>query len=527
MLREHLRADVSAREASIARFMAGLTAFSSAAALALIPIIGRQLALGIAALTGGLCVYYATTLRLIRRGGFHPVMQWINTFVMVSIPSVVFVLDDKFRGPVYALTAPPLAAWGALIALTALRARRLLAFSGAALAAFEYLGLYWFLARPELPAEVPPTLTLPLILVRCVFLFSYGPLTANMARHLVRKAEEALKAIRERDMMGKYFLHERIGAGGMAEVFRATYSPEGGFERIVAVKRVLPAYASNDEFLSMFRREAELCAMLHHPNVVQVFDLGRHRDVVFLAMEFVEGFSLDSLLRRLPQRRLPAAAVAYLGAELGGALDYVHSRTTATGEPLGLVHRDINPPNILVSRIGEVKLSDFGIARAMTQLQVTMAGATRGKAGYMSPEQAQSLPLDGRSDLFALGLTLHEALTGNRALQGETDRELLAASVLQPVARPSTLVPDVPPELDAIVMALLQPDRERRTPSGAVLQRQLMQLPAYVNPYPLGKTQLAQAMQTPAPAAPMQLTENMALTELKKPAGSTRLFGSG
>jgi serine/threonine protein kinase len=145
-------------------------------------------------------------------------------------------------------------------------------------------------------------------------------------------------------------LHERIGSGGMAEVYRATYSPEGGFEKQVALKRILPSYADDAEFVSLFRREAELCSTLHHPNIVQVFDLG-HGNTYFLAMEFVDGLPLSTVLRGLNWQGLPLGAVAFLGAELAAALDYLHRRTGRFGEPLHLIHRDVNPPNVLISRI--------------------------------------------------------------------------------------------------------------------------------------------------------------------------------
>jgi serine/threonine-protein kinase len=501
LLREHLQKDIITREASIARFMSWMTGGSAVAALALIPVIGVGLALSIAGFVGVLCVYYVVTGRVMRGGRFPPALQWLNTAVMVSIPAVVFLADLRFQGAQYALTTPPLVAWGALIVVSALRAGRALAYAGAALAAIEYFALYYFLARPQLPPDVLSTLTPPLMLVRALFLFAYGPLTATLAGHLLRKAEEALKAVRERDFMGKYFLHERVGVGGMAEVFRATYSPEGGFEKVVAVKRVLPAYAQDKDFVTLFRREAELGAMLTHPSVVQVLDLGRHADTVFLAMEYVEGLSLGTLLERLPDHRLPPAAVAYLGAEIAGALQYVHTRRGAQGEPLGLVHRDLNPPNILVSSIGEVKLTDFGIARAGNRAGLTQHGGVRGKAGYLAPEQAMGEELDGRTDLFALGLTLHEALTGQPAFQGATELELMKASLEAQLMPPSARVDGVPPGLDAAVMGLLVRDRERRTANGAALQRQLLDLEGPIAPYPHGREALVAALRQVLPSA--------------------------
>ena len=519
LLKEFLDKDVIPRETSIARFMRTMVAVGFVAALLLGKAIGWPLALSLVGLTTVLFIYYSITLRSLSRGHFHPALQWFDSLLTVSIPSVIFIIDVHFHGPEYALTTPPAYAWGTLIVLCALRAGKRLAYVAAGVAALEYFLVYLVLARPLLPADMLSSLTVQMMLLRCVFLFAYGPLAATLATLIVHKAEDALRAIRERDVMGKYFLHERLGVGGMAEVFRATYSPEGGFEKQVAVKRVLPAYADNEEFLAMFRREAELGSLLIHPNIVQVLDLGRHQETVFLAMEFVDGMPLNVLLRKLPRGRLPASAVAYLGAEVAAALGYMHARTDLKGQPLGLVHRDLNPPNILLSRIGEVKVSDFGIARAANRAAVTQVQKVRGKAGYMAPEQAYGQELDGRADLFALGLTLHEALTGERVLQGENETELMVASTRQEILPPSHYVPDLSPTLDAIVMGLLRHEREQRTQTGDMLHHQLMTLSGAEAPLPHGRQQLVAAMrlvatQKSSPVLnPLQLTPDMAHTE--------------
>jgi serine/threonine protein kinase len=503
LLQEHLRQDVMPREASIARFMWGMTAFCGVGVLLVGPIIGWPLALSVAGLMGVLCLYYTGTLWLVRhKGSLPPVMQWVDTAVMVSIPAVVFAIDAYFNGPEYALTTPGLVAWGAPIVACSLRAGKKFAYVAATLAAAEYLGLYFLLAVPRLTPDTLSTLTPPLIAFRAVFLFSYGPLTATLAGHLVRKAEEAMRLIRERDVMGKYLLHERLGVGGMAEVFRATYSPEGGFEKQVAVKRILPAYTENQKFLTMFRREAELGSRLIHPNIIQVLDLGRHQGTLFLAMEYVDGLPLSAVLQRLPGKRLPPAAVAYIGAELAGALAYLHGRTDSKGEPLGLVHRDVNPPNVLLSRIGEVKLSDFGIARARHEVSITQANDVKGKAGYMAPEQTYGHPVDGRADLFALGLTLHEALTGRPTLYGENEVALMLAASEQQVSPPSKLQPGISEVLDGIIMGLLAPEVGQRTPSAEVLQRQLLVLAGDEAPYPQGRELLSEAVRQARNAPP-------------------------
>jgi serine/threonine-protein kinase len=318
-------------------------------------------------------------------------------------------------------------------------------------------------------------------------------MAALVASHLTNKAEEALHAIRAKDLFGKYFLHERLGVGGMAEVFRATYSPEGGFEKVVAIKRILPAYAEDEDFVTLFRREAELGSLLNHPNIVQVLDVGRFGDTYFMAMEHIEGMSLRELLKS--HGPLPPAVVAYLGAELGEALDYVHRRTASDGVPLNLIHRDVNPPNILLSRIGEVKLGDFGVARAAIHVRLTQVDRVRGKLGYLAPEQARGEPFDGRADLFALGLTLHEALTGRRVFDKEDASDSVRSAPPPFLVPPSAVRPEIPGVLDGAIMDLLQWKVADRTPRGHRLREQLCELTGELAPYPHGQRELARLVQ--------------------------------
>lgn len=302
---------------------------------------------------------------------------------------------------------------------------------------------------------------------------------AILSASVVNRFRAMTQAARRRDLVGKYVLGERIGVGGMAEVFSATYSPEGGFERRVAVKKILSSYSQNAESVALFRREAELGAMLAHPNIVQVLDFGTDGDTWFLAMEFIEGVPLSRLLDglRREDKRIPIGAAVYLMSQLAEALDYIHERTTPTGSPLRLIHRDINPPNILVSRIGEVKLGDFGIARVADHTNLTAAGAVRGKMGYSSPEQLTGRAYDHRADLFSLGVTFHEVLTGKRVFKGESDVTLLMDCLHGDLRPPSVERLEIPFELDRVVMGLLSRELEERTPSAHELARQLAALP--------------------------------------------------
>ncbi len=492
-LREHLTRDAPARELSVARFMVFATAATALVALALQPLIGSRLAYSLAVLLGVLAVWYFAQFTLLKRGWFNPAIAWINVAIEVSAPALIFIVDTRARGPEYALTAPPLAIWGTLVALSSLRGSRPLAVLAGALAAVEYLAVYVFVALPQMPQDVWVTLQPPMIATRSFLLFCSGLVTAAFVGHFNRRAEEALAAVRARDVLGKYLLHERIGAGGMAEVFRASYSPEGGFEKTVAVKKILPSFAEDLEFIELFRQEAALCSRLNHPNVVQVMDFGRFGETWFLAMEHVEGCSFKKVIDA-HKTGLPLSAVSFLAVELLSALEYVHNRAGSDGSPLNLVHRDVNPPNILVSNLGEVKLTDFGIARASFGARLTQAGYIKGKPGYLAPEQLTDQPLDGRTDLFAVGITLWESLTGRPLFSndgGETEKYEVLKMVIQP---PSSIRPEVPPEMDAAVMRLMERDLSTRTATAKAASFAFASLAGKASPLADGQKHLAHAV---------------------------------
>jgi serine/threonine protein kinase len=256
----------------------------------------------------------------------------------------------------------------------------------------------------------------------------------------------------------RYQLGDRLGAGGMAEVFRATILGAEGFARPVAVKRVLPGFSS-PQFASMFVQEAHLASLLSHPNIVTVLDFDRDPDDrLFLVMEYVEGRDLANLAE---SGLLPFSAVNFIISEVLRGLGYAHELPTA-GPVRGLVHRDVSPHNVLLSWEGAVKVSDFGIAKAREASAATASTLIKGKVAYMSPEQANGEPLDGRSDLFAVGVMLWGLLTG-RALFGEgTPRETLAKVMFGPIPRPGSVRPEVPADLEAVAMRLLERDKSAR-----------------------------------------------------------------
>jgi hypothetical protein len=263
---------------------------------------------------------------------------------------------------------------------------------------------------------------------------------------------------------GRYLLLERIATGGMAEVFRAKRKGVEGFEKIVALKRILPHLSSNKDFVDMFIAEAKMVASLSHPNIVQIFDLGIIDDTYYIAMELVEGRDLRSILTRARNRNtlFGVDLAALIAARVSAALEYAHRHRDSDGRELRIVHRDVSPQNILVSVEGEVKLVDFGIAKAATKASHTDTGSLRGKLLYMSPEQAWGKPLDKRSDLFALGAVLYEILTGHLLFSASSEMSVLERVREARFVAPSSLNPAVPIELEAVVMRLLHKDPQDR-----------------------------------------------------------------
>lgn len=258
---------------------------------------------------------------------------------------------------------------------------------------------------------------------------------------------------------GKYELGERLGGGGMADVFRATTRGAEGFARPVAIKRIKRSISTDKGFAKLFVTEARLAAKLRHPNVVQTLDFDRdERGCFYLVMELIDGVDLRALAT---SGRVPVSACCYLISEVLRGLDYAHE-LVEDGHPITIIHRDISPHNIMLGWQGSVKIVDFGIAKAIEGSMVSRSGSLKGKVAYMSPEQVHGHSLDGRSDLFAVGVILHELLTGTRLFVGKTEAETLSKVLTQPVASPRSLNDLVPPDLDAIVMRLLQRDRADR-----------------------------------------------------------------
>ncbi|MCK5800157.1 MAG: serine/threonine protein kinase, partial [Deltaproteobacteria bacterium] len=265
-------------------------------------------------------------------------------------------------------------------------------------------------------------------------------------------------------VFGNYLLLERVSVGGMAEVFKAKSFGAEGFEKILAIKRILPSMAEDEDFITMFIDEARICGQLSHANIAQIYELGKIENSHFIALEFVWGkdvLQLQNRFRRL-RRRMPLPMAALIAEKVCEGLDYAHRRRDAQGVPLEIIHRDVSPQNVLTSYEGEIKIIDFGIAKAKARSSKTQAGVLKGKFGYMSPEQVRGMDLDRRSDIFAIGTVLWEMCAGERLFTGESDFAILDKVRNAIVPSLSSKNPMVTPELEAIVMRALSRDVEAR-----------------------------------------------------------------
>ena len=276
---------------------------------------------------------------------------------------------------------------------------------------------------------------------------------------------------------GPYILLKRVATGGMAELFLAKKRGVEGFEKTLAIKRILPHLSDNQEFITMFIDEAKVAARLTHPNIVQIFDMGRIDGDYYIAMEYVPGKDLRAILRRAQelQRPVPIEIAVIVAIHLCAALDYAHRARDDQGHPLRIVHRDVSPPNVLISYDGDIKLTDFGVAKAAVKVHVTLSGALKGKVLYMAPEQANLQPVDARSDIYSLGVVLYEMLAGRNPFYERGDTELTVLEKVRQGRVPPirTFRPDVPEALVQVLEKALQPDPARRYASARELQQDL------------------------------------------------------
>ncbi|MEO1269299.1 MAG: serine/threonine-protein kinase, partial [Myxococcota bacterium] len=293
------------------------------------------------------------------------------------------------------------------------------------------------------------------------------------------------------EQFGKYVLLERLAIGGMAEIFKATSAGLGGFEKLLAIKRLHPRYSEDEDFVRMLVDEAKIAVELNHQNICQIYDLGRCNEQVYIAMEYLDGRDLYQILKRQAERghAMPLEAAVFIATEICTGLDYAHRKKAANGAELNIIHRDISPQNIIVTWEGEVKIVDFGIAKASLRASETASGVIKGKFYYMSPEQARGDTVDARTDIFAMGIVLYELLTGTVMYGAEDDVTLLSRVRRAEIAPPTSIRADIPLELERIVMKALARDRARRYQSAHQMRMALTSF-LYSTGKPFSRVQL-------------------------------------
>ena len=285
--------------------------------------------------------------------------------------------------------------------------------------------------------------------------------------------QQRAKAVR----FGKYTLLDRIAVGGMAEIFLARQAGLEGFEKTIVIKRIRPHLSKQGSFVKMFLNEAKLAAQINHPNIVQIYDLGKINESYFIAMEYIFGRDMRRIIPKADTKEIPFPMVYALkiASSVCEGLFYAHQKADIYGNPLNIVHRDITPENIFVSFDGTVKVLDFGIAKAANQIEQTKAGEIKGKLSYMSPEQCMGKPLDCRSDIFSLGTVLYEWITGFKLFTGESEVAILKNITEGKIYKPSYFKSDIPDAVEAILMKALEKDRDKRYQTAWEMQYDLDQ----------------------------------------------------
>lgn len=290
------------------------------------------------------------------------------------------------------------------------------------------------------------------------------------------RREAKKRHMNQLETFGKYLLVERLAAGGMAEVFLAKSTGAVGISKFLAIKRILPQYSDNPEFIDMFKEEARIAMNLNHGNVVTIYDFGVESRQFYLVMEYVEGQNLRQILNHLKKEHKEFAIeqCIYIAKQVAAGLDHAHRCIdSSTGRPLNITHRDMSPQNIMISFEGEVKVVDFGIAKAETQMEHTRAGTIKGKFGYMSPEQAEGYQVDARTDIFSLGIVLWELLAQDRLFTGSSEAATLRKIRDCQIPSLRRINPAIPPELERIVNKALSKDKSLRYQAASALHRDL------------------------------------------------------
>ncbi|MBL9022022.1 MAG: serine/threonine protein kinase [Myxococcales bacterium] len=405
--------------------------------------------------------------------------QRIGVAFEAAMPPIFLVAVGLTQGAEYALGSfvSPMLYACVLLASTA-RLRPVAPLVIGASSGVAFLAIYFLWLRGALSPESTelPLFRPPMQISRSIAFLTGGALAFLVTKALRRAIGRAERKVRADDLFGKYRLGVRIGAGGMGAVHEAIYCPEGGFERRVAIKLLHPHLADQKSFVVAFRAEAELSARLVHPNIVQTLDFGRAGDAYFLVLEHVRGLTMAAWMRRLATRKIKLRpdVVAWIGEEILAGLEYAHAGARDTnGQPLRIVHRDLCPANVLLSINGDVKVSDFGVAKALGDASLVEATSIAGHAGYMAPEQLAAEPLDERCDLFAAGVVLWELFAGEPLFRRGSEAATLLAVVEASPRSIRSIRPDLAEGWDGFFSTALARHRAERFGSAAEMRAAL------------------------------------------------------
>jgi serine/threonine-protein kinase len=482
-LGEALSAELLRLELLAARAWQTLSLLGVIGSIILSFTVSRSLGVGGAITSACFFSWFTFAASRLARGEASPLVVGGTSLVEVMGPWVFATVLVQTQGTAYALGSwvPPMIHCGMIVAST-VRLRPIPPLFQGAIGAIAYLIFYFAFARQRLSPELAAfVLYRPGVqITRAITLFIVGALGALLAISLRRAIGRADSVVRQRDLFGKYRLLGSIASGGMGTVVEALYCPEGGFERRVAVKRIHPHLAEQRTFVDAFRAEAELCARLSHPNIVQVVDFGRVEDTYFLAMEFVDGLTLARFMSRAFARRvqIPIDVAAHIAKQLLAGLYYSHDiARDQDGRPLRVVHRDLCPQNVLLSKSAEVKITDFGIARALGEAASAHTGVTRGHVAYLAPEQLRGLALSPKCDLFAVGVIFWEMLASERLFARASEAATLAAVLAGRVPPVSGYRAELSADYDALFQRALAESPEDRYSTAAEMLRAIESLP--------------------------------------------------
>lgn len=479
-----LEASAHDLELSLTRFSLAIIGVGLLLSLLVAARVDRELGVPLALLCAAGVGWFAWVERRLRAGDRSPALRWAGPVVEALLPAAVLVVLVRTAGPAYALGSwvPP-QLWALFLAASILRLRPALPAMMGAVSAAAYAACWFAVIRPAVGPGADLLHTTDMQVVRVLTLALMGFAGSAAVIWLRGEVGRAGRRVRSLDLFGKYRLGDEIASGGMGTVLHATYCPEGGFERQVAIKRIHPHLAGDPAFLDRFRDEARLCARLAHPNIVAALDFGQVDDTWFFAMEYVDGPTLHEVLelRRETGAPLDEALVAHVVREIAEGLHHAHAvARDEDGRVLRVVHRDLSPTNVLLDRTGRVRISDFGVARALKGAHDVLTPTMTGKPAYMAPELLRQEAYDERADLFALGVVTWEMLCNQRLFARDERHATMAAVLDAPIPAPSEIRSDTNPAWDAFFARALARDPARRFPSATELSEALAAVQLHV-----------------------------------------------